>query len=400
MTIRGGNILHYGRDFLIDRVQSTGTTLGLTAEKVRELGNNLAVATVRENPDISFNLESYDFTTEVEALLCRLDPTAVVDGQELELVTASRPIDIISPYVDSSLIDVKSVALPYLYLEQADWRFGVRQNSTKRFQLRGDSIYYVPGSTHYQRFGPTASAGPHSFTTGPALEHVEQGVSIYALCVTAFYADGTFERLFVGEGFSNTSAGITLTSAPPAGTYLEVVYGSATLVARPQNIHPSSTVKPAAVRHRDVDVYLSDGAATPTLVRVTGLQSAEVSLRLTSTATEELGNAHTVSRDAEDPDVTGTLTMRPKTAAYMWSVIANIANVATNKVIGALSSTPLKMQIRVNDPDTGATLQTFQIDDARIEPPGPNPQVNQQLEVQFPFSSDAGDLRIFKGTPA
>lgn len=71
MAIKGGQIIHAGNGTtVIDRVQTGGPgQVSIPTEKIYELGNNKSVATVRDTPDLTFGLESFDTSPEVEALV-------------------------------------------------------------------------------------------------------------------------------------------------------------------------------------------------------------------------------------------------------------------------------------------------------------------------------------------
>lgn len=388
-----------GRDTIVRRIQSTNPALNLPTETIREVGNSNTVAIIRDTPDLTFDVDSLDATTDFEALLTRVDPATTVDGDVFDLADA-KPIDIKSAYKPTgSTIASKGVILPYLYLESAAYRFAVGQNATQRFTMRGDSIFFTPEAPQYQRIGPTASAGPHAFDVAGAALYEDGDDDVYALCVTAFYADGTWARLRHGDDYTNTANDFTLNAAPPAGTVLEVVYASGTVDLAPADDNDLDN-RPAAVRGRSIDVYVSDGAATPTLVRWRGLQSAEVNWRVTPEVTNELGNPYAVERDFDQPEVSGSFTMRPASIDYLFERVAQIANVPTNQVVGALSSQELELHIGINHPDTGVRLKTFVVEDARIVPPAVPAQVNQRTEVTWTWGSDSGDLAIFKGEAA
>ena len=59
MAVKAGQFLHDAYGFIVDRIQTGGaTTLNIPEEKVYEVGNFEAVATIRDTPDLSFGLES------------------------------------------------------------------------------------------------------------------------------------------------------------------------------------------------------------------------------------------------------------------------------------------------------------------------------------------------------
>lgn len=401
MAIKAGQFLHDANGFVVDRIQTGGVgNLNIPEEKIYELGNYQTVATVRDIADLSFDAESLDVSSEFEAILLGIDPTTTNDGDEFDFA-GHLPIDVISPFKagSGSFAIVRGLAIPYLTLESATYRFGLRANATQAFTLRGDSIYYVPGSPYYQRF--TLVDGTLAYTlTNTALPYDESGDTLYVLgaCVKN-PTTNAYKRLFFGTDYTNTATVITLVQDEFDNGYtqLHVVYGSTTAADYPQSVHQTTAVKPAAVRGKDIDVYLGDTAATPVFSRWTGVQGFEVTRRVNLDNDEEFGNAHYVASDYDTAEVSGSITVRDRTAQDLWSKIHTIADVPTNEVIGTMTSVTLPVELRVNDPDTGDRLKTLYVPDARFQVPAMQGRVQQKLEVTFNFSSDSGELLVYQG---
>ncbi len=399
MAIKAGQILHDTEGYVFDRIQSAGPgSVNIPEEKVYETGNYQTVATVRDIPDLSFDLESFDVSCEMEAVITGQDPTSILDGDEFDFADA-HPIDVISPFKSrTGQFDiVKGVAIPYLTLERVQYRFGLRQNATQSFTLRGDSIYYIPGTPYYQEYVNTGT-GSYSFTN-TAIEYVESGDSIYALCVTLFdTVSGAYKRLFINDDYTNTSGGFTLL-ADLSATYdqIKVVYGSAVVANYPQNVHQGVSVKPAAVRGKDIDLYIGTDAATPVFTRWTGVQSVDISRSVNLDYDDEFGNFHHVDAGYDTADVTGSVTVKAADPEDLFEKIAQVADIATNKIVGPFTSTFLPMEVRVSDPDSGDVLKTLYVPDARFTIPGYSARVQQKLEVQFNFTSDGGNLLVYAG---
>jgi hypothetical protein len=398
MAIKAGAILHDLNGFVIDRIQTAGVgNVNIPEEKVYELGNWQTVATVRDIPDLSFDLESFDMSCEIEAVLTGQDPTSIVEGQEFDLFQ-SKPINVLSPFksgTDAYDI-VRGIAIPYLNLERATYRFGLRQNATQQFTLRGDSIYYIPGTPYYQEY-TNVGAGVYNFDH-TALLYQEAGDNVYALSVTAKDSiTGAYVRLFLGDDYTNTSAGFTTLAALSDYDTLCVVYGSATSDTYPQSVHETASVKPAAIRGKDIDVYVGTSDATPVFSRWNSVQSFEVTRTVNIENDEEFGNYHYVDSGYDTADVTGTIGIKPRTPQELWTRISEIANVPSNEIVGPYTTDLLPVEVRISDPDTGDVLKTLYVPDARFTLPGVQGRVQTKTEVSFAFTSDGGQLLIYAG---
>lgn len=404
MAIRAGQFLHSSNGFVIDRIQTGGpSSLNIPQEKIYELGNYQSVATVRDIPELSFEMESTDVSTEVEALLLGKTPSSITNGQQLDFIN-SIPLDIISPFKSAygAYDIVKGVVVPYLTLDSVTYRMGVKANATQSFTLRGDSIFYTPGSPYFEEFTITSGTNQPYSLAHTAQVYTESGDTIYALSVCAKNpTSGAYKRLFYGTDYTNTSTTVTtLANLFTLGyTKLHVTYSSATAATYGTGVHEGVSVKPAAVRAKDINVYVSDGAATPTLLRWTGVQSFEVTRKVNLENNEEFGNSKYVSIDYDVPDVTGSIVVRSVDPADLWAKIAQIANVSTSVVTGPYSSSGLEVEVQVADPDTGTILKSFVIPDARFTVPNIQGRVQQKVDVTFPFQSDTGTVYVYRGTP-
>lgn len=403
MSIRGGSLVFKAGAVTLRGLQSAGVdNANIPETKVNELGSELSIATVYDTPDVSWPGESWDFSTDLEAVLTRVDPNSVSDGQEFSFID-NKPIDMVSPWKGpyGSFTSVAGVIAPYLILERISYRAGVRQSASKQFTLRGDAIYYCQKTPYFKAFDSAAvtglGVGPYLFDH-TAVKTVEQGDDVFAYCVTVHHSDGTWSRLVHGDDYTDNSAGFTLLSAPTAGDSIDVVYASGTAETLDQVINDDITTNPAALRHKDVDVWISDGAATPSSFVWKGVQTAEATWAVTLDNDEELGNPHYVARDYDTPDVTGSVAVRPATAAALMSAIAALQGVtSTSETLNVLNFQPMEVELRFNHPDTGDRLETVYIPDARFSPPPTPARVGQKQDFTLNYRSDSGEMLVYKG---
>lgn len=390
MAIKSGQILHKGGSFVIDRIQTAGAgTLNIPEEKIYELGNYASVATVYDTPTLDFSLESQDVTCEVEALLLGLDPTAVAVDQVLSLDDA-MPMDITSPFKANGAFNaIEGVVLPFLNLESSTYRFGVGSTANQSHSLKGDSIFYVPGSPYYQEF---VNTGADTFSLSQtAVPYNYAGDTYYVLSAQLRdSSSGAFRRLFLTEDYTNTATSITLLDdLSTTFDTLCVTFGSLTEATFPQaSTHAPPPAKPAAVRGKDVKLIV-DGDVW------SGVQSFEVTRALSLEEDQELGNPRFVSQEAADvPDVSGTVELKPLDPTDLFDKIRKIANVPSGEVVGTFSTTALSLSCEVRDPESGDLLKVLEVPDARFTVPGISGQVQSKLTVSLSFSSDGGVLDI------
>lgn len=400
MAIKAGQILHVGNGFLVDRIQSAGAgSVNVNTEKIEELGNYQTVATIRDIPDLSFELETYDMGTEIHQLLFNAgagDAAGTLYSPELDVV----PIDILSPFKGEGVFSVvRSVAMPYLNIESMGWSFSVDNPASLTVGLRGDSIFYIPGDTYREAFVGTGAATSFTFgsgtggTAGPALKTVVDGVNWYVLGACIYDTVTGWARLRRGVDFTDTATDITTTATYPATTTLYVTYGNATPSTYLQTVHAAvAAATPAAVKGRNISVNI--GGTDEWL----GIQSASVDWRATLERDEELGNPNLVSYDFDVPEVSGTIGMKPSTAAVLFDKILEVQGVTSPDIVNAVvDPTPVDLRFVISSPVDGSILQTLKVADAQFDPVAIQGQVGNKLEVDFAFTSAGGDLNVYKG---
>lgn len=405
MAIKAGQILHVGSaGFVIDRIQSAGAgSINVNTERIEELGNYNAIATLRDTPDLSFEMETYDMGTEIHELLvgaAAADAAGTKYDVELDVV----PFNIISPFKAAGAFNnIRGLIIPYLNIESLAYAFSVDNVGSLTVGLRGDSIYYVPGGVYEETFDGDGIATTFTFgngtggVAGPALKSSVGGSDWYALDV--MYNDGTNgwvrQRRGASLDYTDTSTTVVFNTAPASGTdNIRVVYGNATEPTYAAGVHKTvGDNTPAAVKGRYVEIQFG-GSQTVW----SGVQSASVEWRASLERDEELGNPLVVDQDFDVPDVTGSFTMKAATAGDLFDQILDVQGVTSPDIVNASDDPPaIDIRFVIKDPFDGATLQTLRVPDAQFDPVAIQGQVGNKLEVDFPFTSAGGDLDIYKG---
>lgn len=402
MSIKGGQILHVAGGpagvFVIDRIQTAGVTgININEDRIEELGNYEAVGTVRDIPDLTFEIQSFDSTTELESLLTG-GADAEADGTLFNLADFV-PLNILSPFKTSGLFTTAGgIIIPFLSLESMSYNMTLTDSATMTATMRGDSVFYAPGAVWEDVFNGNGSTTVFNFVNGPAYKSVISGDDYYGLSVMV-YDGAEWERQRLGTDYTNTSTGVTFLTAPPTGTgNIKVVYASGDAQTFDQSVH--APTKPSGVRGRDIHIRLGNGAATPTYTSWLGVQSANVDWTVTLERDEEFGNPQVVAQDFDVPEVSGSITMKPQDVSAFFTQVQRVAGITGTDVANATQDPPeLQLEIKITDPADGDTLKTLVVPDAKFTMPAVQGNVGQKLEQEFPFTGASGVLNIYKADP-
>lgn len=207
---------------------------------------------------------------------------------------------------------------------------------------------------------------------------------------------GTVLLLDAGTANEETVVVISMAGnvATVAPTSFAHVIGDAWTVFAP-------TVKPAAIRGRDIDIYIGPSfpegtdAVTARGTKRGGAQSADVDWRVTLQMDEEMGNYHYSEIDFDVPTVSGSLTFRAGSPQSLLTLMRDLSGETTGTRSAQAQDSPLlDVQIALKDPATGRVLKRLHIPDARFSLPGYSGRVQQKLDLQAAFQSDQGLLLV------
>jgi hypothetical protein len=414
MAIRGGQILHLGGSAtVIDRLQSVGADVNIGSDTIREVGNYLNVDKVKQDPEVTFTMESFDVSTEAEALLSgRLDESnADADGTEY-LFSEMGALNIISPWKDEAAGSAGTidggVVLPGYFTTRASYRFGVDDNAGVTFELSGSDQYLARFVPQNERFTASATASGAYTTTASAVLHrvggYDSGEQKYVLGVVVngqVQIDGSDFTVTPSAGGGAEIATVTFADPPADGASIEVAYfASAVAAAFPQTIHPDTVVKPGAVRGRDIKAYLhlpASGYEASGRVRLPGIQSVTVDAQKTTTLEREMGTLLPIGRTVESVDVTGDMGVHPAGQTAFFKLMRQITGVDAAEVVGILNDFPVGLEIEILNPkDRSQTLKTLFVEDAKFQVPGTPARAGAVVDFTITWESAEGELAIYK----
>lgn len=332
---------------------------------------------------------------------------ALPDGTALK-PAAALPVDVAAAFkpgqnAANAYNVVGSVAIPFLTLESLSYKFGISENASQSATLRGDSMFYSKSATYIDEFAGTNTAGQTVTLTHPAIVYKGDTTNgtRYALSVST----STGTRLSYGADFTEAATGagpgyavtLTITDAIATTDTIRVIYASTDTATYPQLSHAAvSAVRPAAIRGRNIEVFIGGRAVSD---KWTSVQSVNVDWRVTLEKDEELGNAQAVSQSFDVPEVSGSVEVKPRDFEDLYTKICEVAGVTLGEVAGPLTTRPLSLIVVLHSPDTGAVLKTIEVPDARFTLPGYSGQAGQgqKLTVTFNWTSDTGDMTVWKG---
>lgn len=223
--------------------------------------------------------------------------------------------------------------------------------------------------------------------------------------VLAVTVDG--KRYLYGVDYTESStagafsvATITLTKAAPVGTgNVQLTYFTNAATSYEQTVHADPSVKPAAIRGKDITILVNGVAITD---RWSGVQSVNIDERFTIERDEEMGSAVATSIDYTDaPVVNGSMTVRFRDPVDFHARLADAMGIATlTEAIGPTRGEPNRLCVVLHHPDTGAVLKTLEVPDAVFLVPGYSGRVNSKMDLQINFESDTGALNVLATAPA
>jgi hypothetical protein len=271
--------------------------------------------------------------------------------------------------------------------------------------MTSDATGLTGGTTPAVNVAETTAGGTTNVAL-TALPYTELGAQFHALNVSV---DGV--RQNKDTDYTEDNHAVTFATAPAVGAKIRIVFGAnfkadgstPITVDYTQNVNADLSVKPAAIRGRDIKVYIGGVDATNLWHDV---QSVEIDWRVNLEADYEFGNSHAVARDYVDaPDVTGTIELKSITVAALFDKLYQITGVDPSEVIGPQSSVTLPVTVHLLNPDSGGTsavprgtvLKTIHVPDARFVIPGYEGRVSQKMTSQLQFTSDRGVLKVVKG---
>lgn len=422
MTIKAGSIITVAGHTVIQRLQTQGlTNVKIPIDTVREIGNDLVVDKVPQEPDFTFSMESLAVDNSIEAILHGGVSTGALPSQGAGQADApgteykwetSQAINIVSPWKDPQSYGSGNVVaghlIPGYFPQKLNYKFGVTENAAITAELRGGQFFYGA-------FAPTedvfvANGSTFLFTSSePAVRFRRGGVlgSTFKAALGVM-VDGVWKT--EGQDYTTTGGGpagsatpvaITFIVAPANTASVRVAYFTTNAHAYPDTVHESSIALPGSVRGRNICLSVASGGAL-TWQRVYGVQTVTLDASFNITPERELCNDEMVGFTVNGTDCTGTITVHAKDKAAFFAFLHQMTGLdTTQEVVGWLNLNPLRVKIEIQDPrNPGSILKTLYVPDAIFDIPGTPARVNAVVDFQLTYESLTGTYSAFKGAAA
>jgi hypothetical protein len=424
MTVKAGDIVTVAGHTVLQRLQ----TQGLTNAKIpiftaREIGNDLVVDKVPQEPDFTFSMESLAVDNSIEAILHggvstgpapnqgagQADP----DGTEYTW-QSSQMINILSPWKDPERFASGNVVaghiIPGYFPSKISYKFGVTENATTTAELRGGMFYYGDGMAPTEDVFVGATGTQDYVTAEPAVQYRVGGV----LGTTFRAALGVVVNgawMVEGEDYTVAGGGEKAAAAPITVTFtnytvktndqIRVAYFTTNAHSYPDTVHEDSIVLPGAVRGRNICVSVASGGGS-SWQRVFGIQTFTLDASFDITPERELCNDELIGFTVNGTDCTGTLTIHAKDYNAFFLFLRQSTGLDTDQeVIGFINRNPMKLKIEIQDPrNPGSVLKTLYVPDAVFDIPATPARVNAVVDFSLNFDSLVGTYSAFKGEAA
>jgi hypothetical protein len=417
MSVPAGSILTIGGLNVIDRLQDAGLQdPKVPTETIRETGNNLVVGKVLEEPDFSFKMSSLDVSCDMMALLNGKKGTITASegpshsdaaGTEYHWETCGF-INLTSPWkrntgTEGGAIEA-GVIVPTLFPKSLSYKFGVKDNATQEVTLQSGS-YFMDQNYPMEEFAAgTGSAVSFETAEEANVYRVGGHGSTEYQWIFGVMVNGVIQIKGVdyeeegGEepGKEATKVKIIFATAPANLAVIRFCYFSTKSHSLAQAVNALTTVTPAAVRGRDIEVLLGDPTSSPTVLR--GVQDISLQATWTGDIQRELGNQEVIGNTAIGTDCNGSINIEPKEIKALYTALSQMIGIEPTEIVGAINQFPVPLTIVIRNPTNKAEiLKSIFISDALFQPPGETAKVNTSVVFPVSWESELGTFTEVKG---
>ena len=465
MSIPSGHIITVGGLNVIDRLQDAGLpNPKVPTVTVYETGSDLVVGKILTEAEFSFGMTSWNVNCDMMAMLVGKvgkegeGPSAVdADGtlyrwENVDFINLACPWAYDTGTEGGNISS--GVCVPAYLATALSYKFGVTANAEQTVTLQGGQ-YYMAQAYPIEEVTETTkeeAAGAFSVETkevarryriggaeGEAFRHVygvlvngviqQEGVDYEEVPVAAAFVEATKYKLkeivsVGGETYECIKEGsekeppaahaaawkklggaeavkIKFIGILPDAAVIRFMYFSIKAHALPQSVHATTLTLPAAVRGRNIKVWLGTGDEAEKH-ELHGVQDIMLSASRKGTVQREMGYQDPIGFNETGIDCMGSITIDPKEEAALYRALEELTGVkvqGTNaEVLGYLNEHQVPLCIAIYNPKKPTeVLKSIWVGDAMFQPPASNSKVNTVLSLPISWESESGTFAEVKG---
>jgi hypothetical protein len=295
------------------------------------------------------------------------------------------------------------VAVPMYYPTALTYKFGVTANAEQTVTLNGGTYYMAEKFPIEEVVKPEAAATSVETKEKATVYRIGgHGSTIYKR-ILGVLVNGVIQQEgvdYVEEGgaIPGEEGKIVKMKFAKAFVGTEIVkfmYFSEKAHALPQAVHASTTVTPAAVRGRNIEVIIGEGGEA---VRLRGTQSFDLSASHTGQIQREMGFYDPIGYNETGIDCSGSIGLDPKEEGALYTALEQLTGIARAEVFGYLNEFPVPLSVKIFNPRAPAeVIKSIHVGDALLQIPGSAVKVGQVLNLPLAWESEEGTFEEVKG---
>lgn len=377
-------------EYLAARVQRLDMPSNIPTTNVSELGNPEYAGTTRDIAEVTATIQAMDVSVKLFSTLTGTDPTSY-PGAGVS-INSLGSVDIVGVVRDEDVADyVKSIHLRNMRVDGFTFTYTVDGEATEEYTFSGTNKRWFKYDIVVDEF-TSSDASPLSLSETPI--QLKNGNYVISYIQDGRYFTEVTGSPTAGEDEYQYNAG-TLVLADAISSYAVAVYHSNTGSNLWSDVSDSTI--PAAITGKDININI----AANNIKRV---QSVTIRGTFPVDAIREMGNNEMVGYIAQNPDVTGDITVMD-TDLELISILASGSDAVSDDeyTICELPADNLSLEIVMNSPGdacttSGTPLKTVYVPEIFITGDSHTINVGGNAQQVFNWRSTTGNLYVYSGS--
>jgi hypothetical protein len=428
MSIPAGHIITVGGLNVIDRLQDSGLqNPRIPTETIRETGNDLVVGKILTEANFSFQMTSWDVSCDMMAMLtgkvgamggnegpAHADPNGTkYDWRNCQFINLACPWAQ-DPTGEHTHI-TSGVVVPMYYPTALSYKFGVTANAEQTVTLNGGTYYMADEAENAESKAAMGAYPIEETATGngaTATFETGQVCRVYRIggaggttykAILGVLVNGVIQQPGVDykeegtkePGKAPAKVKIKFTVPPAEGAVIKWIYFAAVKKEINEAAHASTTVTPAAVRGRNIEILVGEGEGK---VKLHGIQSFDLNATHSGEVQREMGEFDPIGYNETGIDCNGTIQIEPKEKEALYQALETLTGVSRKEVFGYLNENPQPLEAKIYNPkEPTVVLKSIRVKDALLQIPGTFAKVLQVLSLPLSWESQTGTFEEVKG---